>query len=62
MELQHTMDDMVCLSMTHIHMCGYLIHCFMGGDFPSRWLQLQQWPLVPLLGVPVQVEESLLQI
>ena len=31
------------------------------GDFPSRWLQLLQWPLVSLLGVPDRVEESLLQ-
>jgi hypothetical protein len=27
------------------------------GDFPSRWLQLLQWPLVSLLDVPDQVEE-----
>ena len=31
------------------------------GDFPSRWLQLLQWPPMSLLGVPDQVEESLLQ-
>jgi len=31
------------------------------GDFPSRSLQLLQCLLVSLLGVPDQVEESLLQ-
>ena len=30
------------------------------GNLPSRWLQLLQWPLVSLLGVPDQVEESLM--
>jgi len=38
-----------------------LFHSLLHGDFPSRWLQLLQWPLVSLLGVPDQVEESLLQ-
>ena len=38
-----------------------LFHSLLRGDFPSRWLQLLQWPLVSLLGVPNQVEESLLQ-
>ena len=38
-----------------------LFHSLLRGDFPSRWLQLLQWPLVSLLGVPDQVEESLLQ-
>ena len=42
------------------------LHCvpyniLLRGNFPSRWLQLLQWPLVSLLGVPDQVEESLLQ-
>jgi len=27
MELQNIMDDMVCWSITLIHMCGYFIHC-----------------------------------
>ena len=36
-------------------------HSLLRGDFPSRWLQLLQWPLVSLLDVPDQVEESLLQ-
>jgi len=31
------------------------------GDFPSRWLQQLQWPLMSLIGVPDRVEESLLQ-
>ena len=38
-----------------------LFHSLLRGDFPSRWLQLLQWSLVSLLGVPDQVEESLLQ-
>ena len=38
-----------------------LFHSLLRGDFPSRWLQLLQCPLVSLLGVPDQVEESLLQ-
>jgi len=38
-----------------------LFHALLHGNFPSRWLQLLQWPLVSLLGVPDLVEESLLQ-
>ena len=38
-----------------------LFHSLLRGDFPSRWLQLLQWPLVSLLGVSDQVEESPLQ-
>ena len=38
-----------------------LFHSLLRGDFPTRRLQLLQWPLVSLLGVPDQVEESLLQ-
>ena len=38
-----------------------LFHSLLRGDFPSRRLQLQQWPLVSLPGVPDRVEESLLQ-
>jgi len=38
-----------------------LFHALLRGDFPSRWLQLPQWPLVSLLGMPDLVEESLLQ-
>jgi len=38
-----------------------LFHALLCGDFPSQWLQLLQWPLVSLLGVPDLVEESLLQ-
>ena len=38
-----------------------LFHSLLSGDFPSRWLQLLQWPLVSLLGVPDQIEERLLQ-
>jgi len=38
-----------------------LFHALLQGDFPSRWLQLLQWPLLSLLGVPDMVEESLLQ-
>ena len=36
-------------------------HSLLRGDFPSRWLQLLQWPLVALFSVPDQVQESLLQ-
>jgi len=39
----------------------WLFHSLLRGDFPSQWLQLLQWPLVSLLSVPDQVEESLLQ-
>ena len=39
----------------------WLFHSRLRGDFPSRWLQLLQWSLVSPLGVPDQVEESLLQ-
>jgi len=35
-----------------------LFHSLLCGDFPSRWLQLLQCPLLSLLGVPDQVEES----
>jgi len=38
-----------------------LFHALLCGDFPSRWLQLLQWPLVSLPGVPDLVKESLLQ-
>ena len=38
-----------------------LFNSLLRGDFPSRWLQLLLWPLVSLLGVPDEVEESLLQ-
>ena len=38
-----------------------LFHSLLRGDFPSRWLQLLQCPLVSLLGVSDRVEESLLQ-
>jgi len=38
-----------------------LFHLLSRGDFPSQWLQLLQWSLVSLLGVPDQFEESLLQ-
>jgi len=38
-----------------------LFHALLRSDIPSRWLQLLQWPLVLLLGVPELVEESLLQ-
>ena len=31
-----------------------LFHSPLRGDFPSRWLQLLQWPLVSKLGVPDQ--------
>jgi len=37
-----------------------LFHSRLRGDFPSRWLQLLQWPLVSLLDVPDRVEESLM--
>jgi len=39
----------------------WLFHSLLRGDFPSRWLQLLQWPMVSLLGVLDQVKESLLQ-
>ena len=32
-----------------------LFHSLLRSDFPSRWLQLLQWPLVSLLGVVYQV-------
>jgi len=38
-----------------------LFHSLLHGDFPSRWLQLLQWPVVSLLGVPDQFKEGLLQ-
>ena len=38
-----------------------LFHSLLCSDVPSRWLQLLQWPLVSLLGVPDQVSESLLR-
>ena len=38
-----------------------LFHSLLCGDFPSRWLEPLQWPLVSLVGVPDQAEESLLQ-
>jgi hypothetical protein len=38
-----------------------LFHSLLRGDFPSRWLQLLQWPLVSLIGVPDQVKDRLLQ-
>jgi len=38
-----------------------LFHALLRGDFPARWLEPLQWPLVSLLGVPDLVEESLLQ-
>ena len=38
-----------------------LFHSLLRGDFPSRLLQLLQWSLVSLLGVSVEVEESMLQ-
>ena len=38
-----------------------LFHSLLCGIFPSQWLQLLQWSLTSLLGVPDQVEESLLQ-
>jgi len=39
-----------------------LFHSLLSSDFPSRWLQLLQWPLVSLLGVPDQVEESVTEL
>jgi hypothetical protein len=44
MELQNIMDDTLCWSMTHPDV--RLFHLLLRGDFPSRWLQLLQWPLV----------------
>ena len=38
-----------------------LFHFLLRGHFPSRCLQLLQWPLVSLQCVPNRVEESLLQ-
>ena len=38
-----------------------VFHSLLRGNFPSRWFQLLKWPLVSLLGVADQVEESLLQ-
>jgi len=38
-----------------------LFRSLLRGDFPSQCLQLLQWPLMSLLSVPDQVEESLLQ-
>ena len=37
-----------------------LFHSLLCSDFPSRWPQLLQWPLVSLLSVHDQVKESLL--
>ena len=54
------MDGMACWSMIHIQIC-VLFHSLLRGDFPSWWLQLLQCPMVSLLGVPDQAEESLLQ-
>ena len=44
--------------MTHIQADVRLFHALLRGDFPSRWLQLLQWPLVSLLGVPDLLENS----
>ena len=60
-----------CGTAEHHGQYGVLVHdsypnvrlfrSLLHGDFPSRWLQLLQWPLVSLPGVPEQVKESLLQ-
>jgi len=47
-----------CIFLCSLHYA--LFHSLLRDDFPSRWLQLQQFPLVSLLGVPDRVEESLL--
>ena len=39
-----------------------LFHSLLHGDFPSRWLQLLQCPLVSQLGVPDQVEERVIEV
>ena len=54
---QKVHNDFILLCSLHC----VLFHSLLRGDFPSRWLQLLQWPLVSLLGVSDQVEESLLQ-
>jgi len=38
-----------------------LFHSLIHSDFLQRWLQLLQWPLASILGVPDQGEDSLLQ-
>jgi len=38
-----------------------LFHSLLRGDYPSRWLQPPQCPLVSVISVPDRVEESLLQ-
>jgi len=54
---QKVHNDFIFLCSLHVR----LFHSLLRVDFPSRWLQLLQWPLVSLLGVPDRVEESLLQ-
>jgi hypothetical protein len=39
-----------------------LYHSLLCGDFPSWFLQLLQWPVVSLLGVPDRVEESVTEL
>ena len=54
------MDDMVCWSDSNPDV--QLFHSLLRGDSRSRWLQLLQWPLVSLLGVPDQVQESVTEL
>ena len=48
-----------------IFLCSHhymlLFHSLLCSDFPSQWFQLLQCRLVSLMGMPDQVEESLLQ-
>jgi len=53
--------DMVCL-FNDSHSDVRLFHSLLRCDFPSRWLQLLQCPLVSLLDVPDQVEESVTEL
>ena len=57
--LLNTKDTLISFFYVVLHCM--LFHSLLRGDFPSRWLQLLQCPLVSLLDVPDRVEESLLQ-
>ena len=46
----------------HLYPDVRLFHTLLLGDFPSRWLQPLQWPLVSLLGVPDRVEDSVTEL
>ena len=52
------MDDGVLIHESYPDV--WLLHSWLRGDLPSRCLQLLQWPLVSLLGVPDHVVTRLM--